>query len=501
MSATTQHEPRPTPGPLEFIWSWLNSLPIAITVMLVLAVLSALGTVIPQEHLAQPPMGMTMEQMYIERFGQLRYQIINALGLNRVYFTPYFFALMLWLSLSALVCNITRLRRTVNLWMRPPVQRGAGYFKADKRSRQSASVPRGAVEQVVGELKHARFRVHHMKEDGVDYVYADRGFIKRWGMVALHLSVLVLLFGGIYGKALGVEGMIRLADGEKQELVLNLAKNKYPLVKPLLEKLAPLTYQLDQGTFRIDYDKMIEVPGELADVPTELQDYYLYFVKDFVSTLTVEHNGKIKSQEVKVNHPLILDKLVLYQSGYQQLGYLSVEMNGKTKEYPVTPGDWFVLTADGPADPGSAMSGVEEAFSLEAVKAGDLYIGGKKTGYLGPLAIAHRGSMATGETLDSVLLSPDEGLVTRIDGLPATVRMSRKVDNYSDFSYKRDPGIPVLYLGWIVMILGITLALYIPFAQVWVRVEGASGQLLVAGTSSSDDAPLPRRLHGILGIQ
>ena len=46
----------------------LNSLPVAIVVMVFLIFLQAIGTMIPQEHLARPQ-GMTLEQMYLGQPG------------------------------------------------------------------------------------------------------------------------------------------------------------------------------------------------------------------------------------------------------------------------------------------------------------------------------------------------------------------------------------------------------------------------------------------------
>ena len=87
MAQQEQTQGAPLPDPFTLLWRWLNSLPIAIGVMLALAVLSALGTVIPQEHLAQPPAGMTFDAMLIERFGTARAGLVKTLGLHHIYFT------------------------------------------------------------------------------------------------------------------------------------------------------------------------------------------------------------------------------------------------------------------------------------------------------------------------------------------------------------------------------------------------------------------------------
>ncbi len=80
MSAANIKRSGKLPEPFESIMAALNSLPVAIVVMLLLTILSALGTMIPQEHLARPQ-GMTLEQMYAQKFGPLVYKDIQ-LGSN-----------------------------------------------------------------------------------------------------------------------------------------------------------------------------------------------------------------------------------------------------------------------------------------------------------------------------------------------------------------------------------------------------------------------------------
>jgi cytochrome c biogenesis protein ResB len=495
------------PEPHELLWRWLNSLPIAIAVMLALALLSALGTLVPQVHLLSGEDAANPAAMYISRFGETRYHIIDALGLNRIYFTWYFFALLSWLSVSAVVCNITRLRNTLRLWRTPPVVRREQAFNGKRGAAELSGVDPAKLHALKAELAKDRFRVREADDGGARCVYADRGFGKKWGLVLLHFSLIVLLAGAIFGRIFGVVGQIRLADGEKQSLTLDRKHGKRAFIYPLLDRLAPLTFALSQDRFRIDYDKSIVEPESLKDVDPELREYYRYFVRDFVSTLTASRYGAVKSQEVKVNHPLVLNKLVIYQSGYQQIGYVNVTDGAESREYPVVPEQWLVLTPEGPAladqmmMSGNAMS--SSAFLMEQVKAGDLYQRGKKVGYIGPLTIVHITDIAT-ERTTSQLLSADQFFETTLAGKTMRVSMAKRVDNYSDFAYKRDPAIPLLYFGWISLIIGVALSLYLPFTQVWIRLSpsdagGQTARMLVQGPGGADAAASHyARWHDIL---
>jgi cytochrome c biogenesis protein len=467
------------------VWRGLNSLPLAIAVMLLLAILSALGTVIPQEHLLQGNDALNPAQFYLQRFGELRYGLIHALGLTHIYFTPYFFILMVWLSVSAVVCNVMRLRRTLKLWNRPPVERGVRSFQADKRAVVLECAPAGALEQLKADLAHHGYRVRETHPaGGTAFIYGDKGFWRKWGLVALHFAVIVLLFGAVYGKTYGVQGWIRLNDGEKKALTLDVKEGKRRFILPLLAGIKPLVFNLSQDRFRIDYDEHIVMPEELQNLDPQLQEYYKYFVKQFVSLLSVEHNGRTKTQQVMVNHPLIIGRLVLSQSGYGQKGFLNVTSATGTQEYFTPAEEWLVLTPDGPdfADnvlrTGAAHS--QYAFRLEQIKAGDLYVRGKKRGYIGPLTIVHLADVKTRQQW-AQLLTPDKPFTTQIGGTQYSVALSRRVDNYSEFSYQRDPGIPILYFGWISLIAGIAVTLYVPFTQVWLCIEPQRVFMLAVG--------------------
>lgn len=492
----------------QYLWRWLNSLPVAVWVMILLAFLSMLGTMIPQEHLAQPPAGLSLDEMYVQRFGESRAALIRSLGLSRIYFTWYFNFLLIWLCVSAVICNIVRYRRTVKMWREPGPLRKPAFFRANRR----AVVAQGAGETELSRLRELLagrgYRIQEASEDDARCLYADKGFLSRWALVVLHVAVLVLLFGGMYGKAVGVEGSVMLADGEKKDLELDIVSNKHRYIQPLLKLLPPLVFELDQKAYRIDYLKQIQLGSEIQKMPEDLHDYYRYIVHDYISDLTVKRGSRVKQAEVKVNHPLVIDKLNLYQSGYHQIGYLEVSIAaGEPIEAELLAETPSVITPrgvavqDGPGGnwllpvPGTQFGKVtvlpegtpisDLMYEFEQVKAGDYYDGGIKAGYIGPMTIAHMYEPRSGQYMGSQLITPDKPLAFTLNGQPAMASMSKRVDNYSIFSYKRDPGIPVLYFGWILMIIGVALTLYVPFSQLYLRYEQAGGKLYLLGTGQA----------------
>lgn len=531
--------------------------------MLALTLLSALGTLVPQEHLAPQPPGLSFAEFLTQRYGAQKFQILHTLGFDHVYFTWYFNALLSWLAVSAVICNIVRWRTTWRLWKAPTVRRGARFFLADKRSalysaagtnvgsREVAAAPSlneatasGVVDALEEDLKQLGYRVR--REAGTDAdaaaaaLYADKGFSKKWALVGLHVAILILLFGGFYGRAVGLNGDVRLKDGEQQTLTLDVTTGKYKWARPLLEKFPRLSYELHQHKFRIDWGKKLVLETDLAEnVPADLREYYWYYVNDYVSDLEVSHdwNGLLRKgkqtvrREVKVNHPLIINKLVVYQSGYDQRGYLLISHGGEEREARIPDplfGDdtWYGLTADDivmwhperrqwfkPIEVGDdvrmqfvdAAQVGQLAFKVEDnVKSGDLYVHHKKTGRIGPMAIftLRMRDVAEGGGMGSLLVTnertPAHSFDVRVGTEAYNVRLSPKVDDYSVFAYKRDPGSPVLFMGWILLVAGIALTMYVPFTQLWVRAEPGSLSTLALGPERKR---LKQRLDVMLGME
>jgi len=537
---------RPSSGPLELLWRALNSLPVAIFVMLALTLLSALGTMVPQEHLNPQPPGLTFAEFLSQRYGAEKYMVLHRLGFDHIYFTWYFNTLLTWLAVSAVICNIVRWQTTWKLWKAPVIRRGARFFLADKRSvlfsasgenigsREVESAPalRSASQSnVIGgvaeDLRMLGYRVHFEDDGEARTLYADKGFAKKWALVGLHVAILILLFGGFYGRAVGLNGDIRLQDGEQETLTLDVTKGKYQWVQPWLKRLPQLTYRLHQHKFRIDWGRKLVLETDLQkNVPGDLKEYYWYYVNDYVSDLEVTYKNRTLHREVRVNHPLVINKLVVYQSGYDQRGYLLVSSGDRQRELrlpdPLFGKDtWYGLTSSAivmwhpqqqrwfvPVDHGEevGMQFVETSavgeivFKVaENVKSGDLYKHHQKVGHIGPMAIfTLRPRDDVGEAnAGSLLVTGDNGFDTRVAAHNFNVRLSPKVDDYSVFAYKRDPGSPVLFTGWILLVAGIALTMYVPFTQVWARAEPGSFNVLALGPERKR---LKKRLDVMLGI-
>ncbi len=81
------------------IWKLLSSIKLAIWLLVVIALLSLIGTLIPQNETSD---------FYIAKFGQYGYQFLSKTSLNNIYASFWFLLLLILLALNLSVCLLNR---------------------------------------------------------------------------------------------------------------------------------------------------------------------------------------------------------------------------------------------------------------------------------------------------------------------------------------------------------------------------------------------------------
>jgi hypothetical protein len=279
--------------------------------------------------------------------------------------------------------------------------------------------------------------------------------------------------------------------GEKVTAVVNPAEGKGGLKGALASMVKPQGWELSLSSFAVEYSKRNVPASEYADLPggEAIAEFESYEVWHYISGLTATHNGKDWSGRVTVNHPLRAGGAMFYQSSYVLTGSVIVTFDGKEAEYPVEPGTFYQVGTDGALhaisaeslDPGGSevMHHPDPIGGTFPVKVGTLYERGKEAG---KVAIGLFELMETdGTPIRWMLLKPDKALQLTVPGHTVSIRISEKTNSASIFQYKRDPGILLVFLAWIIMILAMSLAAYVTY----VRVEmfwGEDGAVFTART-------------------
>jgi len=119
--------------------------------------------------------------------------------------------------------------------------------------------------------------------------HAEKGRKSRYGFYVTHLSILFILLGALIGSIYGFKGYLEIPVGEEKDVVMLANK-----------------------------DKILHLPFKIRCEDFHLENYEgSQQVKDYYSTLAVIYQEKtIFRQEIEVNHPLNFNGIKFYQSSY-----------------------------------------------------------------------------------------------------------------------------------------------------------------------------------------
>lgn len=481
----------------------LTNLPTAVLVLSLIAGLSIIGTVVPQRE----PF-----DNYVAQYGLTKARLLHRFGFVDIYHTIYFNLLLLWIGVSAVWCSYLRFLRTWKLQFQPRIRIRAATIEKMKHHRiEKSKNPETDAETLFDKLKAKGFRTYRL-ESGQDTgisLYAARGMRRMWALVILHFGIITILGGALIGLIFGSNGIVRLEDGEKKLLTIHPSEpdfavsqgingapprggtrrevtgdGKGKLLRWLTQKVPALTFELELDQFEITYDKLIK-PFPMPNAPQLFKDFESYIVHQFTSHFTISRNGKTREKVISVNYPLHLDKAVFYQSAYNRSIDITADMPGGQKfSTRVDMNVPFEVTPNGfRAVPPGTVATSPFVLIIDEIKGGPLYEGGKIASEIPSMARV-RILDKQGSTVGLDVVSSLQPL--QLPGM--TLGIGENIYSASIFQYKRDPGLPLIYIGFLMVILGVLGTLYWRFQQVYARIEGGKLHFALRSTGLVDDA-------------
>lgn len=417
------------------ILAWISDLRVAIGLLLLIAVASAIGTAIPQ---GEP------NSHYLELYdakpwlGAINGSTLLLLQLDHVYTSSWFLALLAWLGLALILCS----------WRRQwPALQAALQWIDYREPRQLSKLAIAETIQSSSKEKGLETLAAHLNQQGWQVqqkpgrLAARRGLIGRAGPLLVHIGLVLLMIGAVWG-ALGGDRLERfLAPGNSLEL-LNSDGSSHLILT--LKK------------FGIDRD-----PAGRAE--------------QFRSQLELlepnQETGKIR--EISVNHPLRFRGLTIYQADWSlaaitlQIGR-SPQLQLPLRSFPELGEQVWGLVLPTKTD------GSEPILLSLANEAGPVQV-----------------FDANGQRLAS--LRPD-GPSAEVKGLPIRVN---QVLPASGLLLKRDPGVPLVYISFLITLLGGGLSV-IATRQLWAVADPENNYLHVGGLCNRNLSGFANELPNLL---
>ncbi len=418
----------------------ISDLRLAIGLLLVIAVASGIGTAIPQREGAE-----LYHQLYDNQpwLGLLRGDAVLALQLDRVYSSSWFLALLAWLALALLLCSWRRQWPALQAALRWIDYRSARQLsKLSVAETLSGGDAPSQLEQLEAQLRADGWQIRRQDER----LAARKGVLGRVGPLLVHAGMVVLMLGAAWGALAGQRAEQFLAPGRTLELMdsrghsdLTLALDRFAVERDPAGRPEQFRSQL----------RLLEGDGRAAAV--------------------------LRQAEISVNHPLRFRGVTFYQADWA-LAAISVQLGRSPvlqlplQSFPELGEQVWGLVL--PTRPDGSAPVLLSASSEQ----GPVLVYGSDGKLVGSLAVGGAPLELQGVPIRVVELLPASGILL-----------------------KRDPGVPLVYAGFAIALLGGGLSL-VATRQLWAIAE-EHNQLHVGGLCNRNltafAAELPRLLASL----
>jgi cytochrome c biogenesis protein len=412
---------------LQRLLALISDLRLASALLLLIAIASGVGTVIPQQepedfyhrlYDAQPWLGLANGNWVLH------------LQLDHIYSSGWFLALLAALGLALMLCSWRRQWPALQAALRwVDYSQPRQLSKLSVAETLSCSAPANQLDALEQLLRRQGWQLQRQP----DRLAARRGIAGRIGPLLVHAGLVLLLLGAAWGSLAGQRSEQFLAPGRSLELLDRRGHSQ-------------LTLALD--SFAVQRDPA----GRPEQFSSQLR-------------LLQPSEGKagddgtlLKTAAISVNHPLRFRGMTLYQADWA-LAAIGVRLGrSPVLELPLQSfpqlGEqiWGLVLPTRP-------DGSQPVLLLLSSEAGPVDVFGADGRSLGQLSIG-------GDPLE-------------VDGLPIRVA---SVLPASGILLKRDPGVPLVYGGFGLALAGGALSL-VATRQLWAISEGSGsdGRLHVAG--------------------
>jgi cytochrome c biogenesis protein len=418
----------------------LTDLRLAIILLLIIALFSVSGTVIEQGQL--PDFYQSNYPEHPALFGFLSWKVIQVVGLDHVYRTWWFLSLLVLFGTSLTACTFTR---------QLPALKAAQKWKYYEEPRNftklalSAELEGVSLPSITPILQQKSYRIFQEKDD---ILYARKGIIGKLGPIIVHIGIVAILLGGIWGAMTGFMAQEMISSGDTFQ-VKNIVDAGAWSSQDVLKD-----WSVRVNRFWIDY------------TPTGGID-------QFYSDMSVLNNeGKeVNHEKIYVNKPLRYHGVVFYQTDWGissvrvrlnkspifQLPMAQLDTKGKGRLW----GTWIPTKPD-----------LSEGVSL--------------------LAKDLQGMVLIYDAQGKLINTVRAGMSIPVNGVNLQIL---DVMGSTGLQIKFDPGIPIVYTGFALLMLGVVMS-YFSHSQIWALQTGKT--LYIGGKTNRAQVAFEQEVLEIL---
>ena len=421
-----------------------------------IGVTSIIGTLIPQNE---------SHSHYLAAFGDFYYRLFLVFDFFDMYHSWWFQFLIMLLTLNIIICSIDRLSSVWKIVFVKEPQFQINRFRnnADKIEFKD-NRPAEELEKIFTPVVTRGFGYSKVEktEDGFS-IFVEKWRWTRLGVYVVHLSIILLLVGALIGSLYGFDGYANIPEGGEINSV-HLRNS---------QQLQKLGFTVRCDDFNVSY-------------------YDSGSPKEYKSSLTVLESGKpVLHKDIVVNDPLRYKGINFFQSSYNRLPPESLTLLCKSKSSKKSYKIDFKMNK--PVELPEGMGSLEIKEYVESLN------------YKG---------RAIGESFIGVLTPRDQAPVTI--ALPIRfpsfddMRNGQQSFSVADFNERyytglqvtRDPGVWVVYTGFISMILGCFITFFMSHQRVCVEVTKSQkhNKIMVSGISNKGKLEMQNKITRLYNL-
>jgi cytochrome c biogenesis protein len=373
-----------------------------------------------------------------ERYGDVLGTVVERFELYRVFTSGWWTVLVILFTMSLVGNTLWRLPRLIRDVREPLVKRGRAFFRSSVPART------GPLDGLDGSrlpdlLRRDGYRVRLETVGGVTHLLAEKNRFAPLASLATHGALLFFVLGmGFVTPRLGYETALKVPVGETR----------------------PTGF-----------------PGDPQTVLVENEDFVARFDEagnplDYRTTLAVFRNGEqIARKEITVNDPLSVDGWAFHENFFGP----AVELDVRDETGLTLYSGSVLLDGNLGGQPEGLLPIPGRDVSLELLLA-------KGDGGIAQLTVIGA-RMPTGDQegpqiVFGAVLTTGEGYFAPEPGIGIEFR---RTSSYIGLIAKRDPGQGLIWLGGILLVVGLSVSLLRPRRRIWARYDSETVRLAVVG--------------------
>ncbi|WP_456282148.1 cytochrome c biogenesis protein ResB [Cupriavidus sp. JZ107] len=334
----------------------VSSMRFAIALLSVISIASVIGTVLKQNE---------PYANYVNQFGPFWAELFHALSLQKVYSSWWFLLILAFLVVSTSLClvrNAPKMVSDMRSWKDHVRERSLRAFH--HRVEFDAAPPRaGAVQRLGALLANRGYRVRQVEHDGATLLAAKAGAANKLGYILAHAAIVVICIGGLLDGDMLIRAQMWF--GGKTPITGNAVINEIPPQHRLSSSnpgfrgnaFVPEGATVSTAILNIADGALVQdLPFTLTLKKFVIEHYSTGMPKLFASDVVVTDRatGKQTAATIKVNEPLIVDGIAIYQSSFEDggsrlkfVGYPMQGSSAKTFAFAGTVGNSAPLKGTG----------------------------------------------------------------------------------------------------------------------------------------------------------